>query len=253
IRFCRIEVWGFRPRTLGIWAWGNDANSTTDGNGNISVPFTFQTAGVVYGVRITAENYAAVVWPNTPVSLSQFFVEPGEPDGTKFQRTANAPGDVLDFSYNFVDAFTPQHWSLAEAVRHGFDFASANRDPRETDPLPKAGVQPGFITTFYNFIQSTLDINNAHVWEDFTILHEYGHFLEHQLGSFAPIPSSHDGCTARDAFGGTINSAEHAWMEGFAEFFAMAAASTLPPGTLQGHAGDFGTFTLSELENTPWT
>src|SRR5256885_10772678 len=49
IRFCRIEVWSFRPRPpFGIWTWGNDANSTTDGNGRISVPFTFQTAGVIY-------------------------------------------------------------------------------------------------------------------------------------------------------------------------------------------------------------
>src|SRR5689334_1739677 len=65
IRLCRVEVWGFRPRALGIWTWGKDADTRTDINGRISVPFLFQTVGVIYGVRITAENYAAVVWPNT--------------------------------------------------------------------------------------------------------------------------------------------------------------------------------------------
>lgn len=254
IRFCRVEVWSHRPRPpFGIWTWGNDAGTNTDGNGRISVPFNFQTAGVTYGVRITAENYAAIVWPNSTLPTSQFYNEPGEPDGAKFQRVANNPGDVLDFSYDFTDTWTPQHWSMAEAMRHGFDFVSARRDPLEVDLIPKTGVQPGFLPTFYNQVQQSISVNSGLVWEDYTMVHEYAHFLEHQIGSFAPIPSSHDGCAARDVLGAIINSAEHAWMEGFAEFFAMAVATNLPPGTLQGAPGGMGTMSIQLLEDTPWT
>jgi hypothetical protein len=253
IQFCAVEVWGHRPRPpFGFWGWGKDADATTDANGSISVPMTFQAAGVTYGVKISAQNYAAIVWPNQPVSFSPFWQEPGEPDGAKFQRVVNGPADVANFNYDFTDAWTPQHWSLADAVRHGFDYVAARRDPSETDPLPQAGVQPGFLTTFYNPINNTLEINGIHIWEDFTILHEYAHFVEHQISHFAPIPTVHDGCTTRDAFGGIVNSAEHAWMEGFAEFFAQAVRLNNPPGTFRGHPGDFGTFTLSDLENTPW-
>ena len=253
IQFCSVEVWGHRPRPpFGFWGWGKDADATTDANGSISVPMTFQASGVTYGVKISAQNYAAIVWPNQPVSFSPFWQEPGEPDGAKFQRVVTGPGDVATFSYDFTDAWTPQHWSLADAVRRGFDYVAARRDPSESDPLPQAGVQPGFLTTFYNPVNQTLEINGVHIWEDFTILHEYAHFVEHQISHFVAIPSVHDGCTTRDAFGGIINSAEHAWMEGFAEFFAMAVAMNNPGGTFRGSFGGMGTFTIAQLENTPW-
>lgn len=252
IQFCKVEVWGFRPRFLGIWGWAKDADTTTDANGVISVPINFDRAGVKYGVRVTAQNYGAVVWPNQFAALAPFWQEPGFPDGAAFQRTVNAPGDVVSFSYDFTDSFTPQHWSLADAVRRGFDYVAARRDPSETDPLRPAGVQPGFFTTFYNPINQTLEINGIHIWEDFTVLHEYAHFVEHQISHFVAIPTIHDGCTTKDAFGGIVNSAEHAWMEGFAEFFAQAVAANNPPGTFRGRAGGFGTFTVSQLEATPW-
>jgi hypothetical protein len=136
IQFCAVEVWGFRPRFAGIWGWAKDADATTDANGSISVSIGFQAQGVTYGVKISAQNYAAIVWPNQPISFSPFWQEPGEPDGVKFQRVVNSPSDTATFSYDFTDAWTPQHWSLADAVRHGFDFVAARRDPRETDPLP---------------------------------------------------------------------------------------------------------------------
>ena len=158
----------------------------------------------------------------------------------------------MDFSYDFTDDFTPQHWSLADAVRHGFDFVAARRDPSESDPLRPAPVQPGFFTTFYNPINQTLEINDMHIWEDFTVLHEYAHYVEHQISHFVAIPTVHNGCTTLDVFGAIVNTAEHAWMEGFAEFFAQAVARNSPAGALRGHAGDFGTFTISDLENTPW-
>lgn len=253
IRFCQVEIWSRRPRPpFGFWGWGNDANTVTDGNGRISVFFNFETIGVDYAVYVSAENYAARVFPNTAISTSRFTSQPGQPDGTPFIGTVMLPTDVLDFSYDFVDGYTPQHWSMAEAVRHGFDYVSARRDPLETDVLPKAGVQPGQPLTFYNHITQTLTINNAHIWEDYTMLHEYAHFVEHQIGTFAPIASTHNGCTAMAGLI-NVNSPEHAWMEGFAEFFAQAVCTNLPVNTLQGSPGGNGTFTVRRLEETPWT
>lgn len=252
IQFCKVEVHAFRRRGL-IWIWGWELDTTTDANGSISVPMNFQEPGVQYALRVFAQNYAAVVVPNQLLASGPFYAQPGFP-GAPFILTVSLPTDVLDFSYDFTDAYAPQHWSLADAVRHGFDYVAARRDPSEetTEPLPPAAVHPGFAgSTFYNPINQTLEINNSHVWEDFTVLHEYGHFVEHHIGSFAPIPANHDGCTASIA-GNNINSAEHAWMEGFAEFFAQAVAANNPPGTFRGRAGGNGTFTVSQLEDTPW-
>ena len=253
IQFCKVEIDGYRQRGL-FWTWGLEVTTTTDANGSISVPMNFQEVGVTYRMRVFAENYAALVVPNNLLATGAFWQEPGYPDGAAFIKTVNYPAVVLDFSYNFTDWYTPQHWSLADAVRHGFDYVKAQREPSQAlaQPLPQAAVHPGFGgSTFYNPINQTLEINNSHIWEDFTVLHEYGHFVEHHIGSFAPIPAVHDGCTAT-LLGNNINSAEHAWMEGFAEFFAQVAAANSPPGSIRGNAGGAGTFTVSQLENTPW-
>ena len=69
--------------------------------------------------------------------------------------------------------------------------------------------------------------------DDVTLLHEYAHFLEEKISKFAPIASMHDGCKATaigDATAQPINSPEHAWMEGFADYFAAAVIASLPSG-----------------------
>ncbi len=251
IQFCKVEVHSFRPRIGPIWTWAKDLDTTTDGNGRINVSLPFQTRGVVYAVRVFAQNYGVAVWPNQFAATGPFSEEPGKPDGAAFNPTVSSSADVVDFSYDFQDSFTPQHWNIADAVRRGWDYVAARRDPSESDPLPAANVQPGFaFTTFYNPVNNTLEIQNQFVFDDITLLHEFGHFVEHQISHFAAIPTSHDGCVARDLFGSIVNSPEHAWMEGFADFFAQAVVANNPTGTFQGPAA--GTFSVGQLENTPW-
>ncbi len=251
IAFCRVEVSGFRPRFLGIWDWAVDRTVTTDANGFFSTSLNFQTAGVKYKIRVHAVNYGAEVWPSGTVSFVPFSEEAGRPTGPAIERTVNGPGDVADISFDFADSFSPQHFNIADVIRRGWDYVSARRDPNETDVLPPAGVQPGFgISTFYNPINSTLEIQSQFHFDDLTLLHEYAHFVEHKISHFVAIPSIHDGCTTLDGVtGALINSPEHAWMEGFAEFFAQAVAANNPPGTFVGGSG---TFSASQLENTPW-
>jgi Ig-like domain-containing protein len=80
-------------------------------------------------------------------------------------------------------------------------------------------------------------LHSRNAQTDSTILHEYAHWLEAQLSSFAWIASTHDGCMALDAFGNISNSPEHAWMEGFADYFARAVPLFLPERTLSGSPG----------------
>ena len=120
----------------------------------------YERAGIVYAVRVLATNYAAVVWPDDPVHAGPFYQEPGQPDNAKIQRTANVNGAVLNFSYDFDDGWTPQHFNLAETVRRGHDFVAARRG--DSDVLKRANVQPTSVTptgTFYNPANDTLTIN----------------------------------------------------------------------------------------------
>ena len=265
IRFCKVEVHSFRPRPpFGVWTWGLELETTTDAKGSISVTMPFQGSGVTYDLKVFAQNYAAVVLPaGELLATGPFWQEPGFPDGAAIWRRVTGPSDVLDFSYNFRDAYTPQHWNLAEVVRHGFDYVSARRDPSETDPLPPMPVHAGFHdNTVYNASNRTLEIQSvagvtfSDSWQDFVILHEYAHFVMHQIGTFAGRPALpffgdyyHDGCKSdllSFVESTIVNSPENAWMEGFGRFFAKAVAADHPPRTFLGSS-------RRDIEDTPWT
>jgi hypothetical protein len=191
-----------------------------------------------YGVRVFAMNYAAAVWPNDVVHTEYFHREPDQPGLPRNIRVTSA-NDAADFSYDFDDAWSVQHYNVAETMRLGFDYANARRDPSETDPIPRVSVQPTSASltglSFYDFALDELIMTSDVVLEDHVLLHEYAHFLEEHLSSFAVIPSTHAGCETRRWSGGPlVNSEEHAWMEGFADYFARAVARSLPLGTLRG-------------------
>ncbi len=64
----------------------------------------FVTSGVVYGSMFFATNRAVVVWPNDALHTVPFHREPGEP-GPVINRAAFAKNVVLDFSFDFTDAW----------------------------------------------------------------------------------------------------------------------------------------------------
>jgi len=244
IAFAEVEIWSFRSRCFVCpWTWGKDFVVTTNANGTVAFQTPFPGEGVTYSMRVFAKNYAAIVWPNDVVHTVPFHREPGEP-GSVIHRRVQKPGDILKFDFDFVDDWASQHYNLADTVRYGFDYAAARRDPSENDPIPPVNVQPTSASptgTYYNPIADTLVIDSSMVFKDRTILHEYAHFLEEQISSFAWIPSVHNGC---DGY-----SPEHAWMEGFADYFAQAVYVT-NPGKLDAPGGE-GTPSIGELE-APW-
>jgi hypothetical protein len=248
IAFANVEIWRFAPRALGIWTWGHDGDATTDSTGKMSKDMPFVQSGVIYAVRVFATNYAAVVWEGDTVSPISFYREPTGPDGNPMHQTVNTSSDVRTFDFNFTDPASKIHYNLAETVRRGFDYASSHKDPTEGDQIGRVNVQPQSIgTSYYNPVNDTIIINTPFVFEDIGVLHEYGHYLEDQISNFFPMPAVHNGCEAAIE-GVLVNSAEHAWMEGFADYFAQVVAQSLPPGTVTGTGGTFSVF---GLENHP--
>ena len=236
-----VEVRSCAP-VLGACPWWSfEAFTTTDGTGSFSVPLTFRGAGLRYSVRVYATNPAVEVWPKVLVPTAPYWQEPGQPDGAPISRTVTAATDRLDFSYDFVEFWSAAHFNIADTMLAGRTYAAANRDPSEFDPFGAVKVQatsawPG--TDFFNHLTNTITIVGQDMFEDFTLLHEYAHFLEKELSHFAPIPAMHDGCFARMIGTGTpINSEEHAWMEGFADYFAAVVRVGNPSRPVRGHPG----------------
>jgi len=246
----KVEVWRFAPHIGSLWTWAHDRSTTTDDNGSISVSFPFQEPGIIYALRVTATNDAAVVWPHDAAHTVPFHQEPGEPDGANIHRTATSPGAALDFSYDFADSWSPQHFNLAEDLRHARAYAVARRHPGELEAVPPVGVQPTSVTgTWYNAPFDTIAITTRDVFNDHVVLHEYAHWLEEQIGSLPWSATSHNGCTARDLFGNIVNSAGHAWMEGFADYFAQAVDTSVPAAGMLGNST--GTPNTATLESPP--
>jgi hypothetical protein len=61
-----------------------------------------------------------------------------------------------------------------------------------------------------------------------TLVHEYGHFVQENIGAYYPIPTIHDECQIKDLFGKVLNTPELAWFEGFPSFFSRAVRMYFP-------------------------
>jgi len=257
IAFAHVEIYTKGNGTFDTW--GLAGTTTTDANGAISFTDPVCHMGS-YDVRIYAQNYAAIVIPiDQVVNNGAFSTEPGRP-GAVINKTPSSCNATLDFSFDFSDLYNSEHFNIAEAARRGFDYASMHRDPRETDPLGQAVFQPSTVSfSWYNSTVDQVVINRGAAFDDPAVVHEYGHWLERHLSTFAPIPASHGGCAATLSVPGgppgpTINTPEQAWMEGFADYFAGVVFASLPPGTLiqailPGEMG--GTAAPSIMETPP--
>lgn len=124
-----------------------------------------------------------------------------------------------------MDDWSSRHFNVAETLRHAREFVDFRRG--DSDALPRAGADDWSFTSFYNPVTDTISLNASDHYEDTTLLHEYAHHLEHKIGTFLALPSTHGPCVA--TFGPIdVRTAQFAWMEGFANWFARAAASFAP-------------------------
>lgn len=219
IRRANVEVIRQNPGTL---HWTVVATPTTDDNGNIntSVPFV---ANAKYSVRVYAENAAATVWKRDSHG-EKFYGNAGE-------RNAGASdSDTLNFDYDDPHLFDANHFNIADAILRGFDYANMARGPGETDVIGGIPVFPILGgNTYFDPLTNGLRIQDGWAMDDFTILHEYAHFLEDHISGFREWAAPHNGCSVHS--GEDVSRASYAWMEAFASYFPAAVAMEFP-GTL---------------------
>ena len=235
-----------------VWRAGALAVSVdTDNAGAFNVNVPHLPDGTDTTVLIYATNAAAQVL----AGFGPYYVSSSQ------RANAGAP---LDFSTNFDGTQQVRSFNAAHDIRLAYDYARARRAPEESEVIPKVDVSfndLGGLMTHYNAPGSGLVIGTEHNRRDLVILHEYAHFLEDKIGSFLLLPSYHDTCftTQRCQVADKcaplpeapltqlVNTPENAWMEGFANYFAMAVKRANPTERLNLTSG--GTLSEGELDH----
>ena len=219
ISFAKVEIWHKGP---GWWElFGIAATTTTDENGNIPALNINRGAGV-YFARVFALNPAADVF--SMGGLATFFQDSTLITSTGLSATIN----LSKHTAGIEDAGM---FNVAQMILQGFNYANDHRAPGETDVLGRVLVRPHYTAFAYAYYdRAAILLSNYAIFQDFMILHEYGHFLQEKIGTFAALPADHDGCS--------INSGSNitndllwkwiAWQEGFADYFARRVISTIP-------------------------
>ncbi|WP_030197438.1 hypothetical protein [Streptomyces sp. NRRL S-87] len=242
IRRGRVEVWRFAPHVGPLWTWAMERVLTTDARGRVATSFPFQQSGIVYALRVVAQNPAAAVRPNPrtagdwiPIGLNlsgTMWREPG--DRNPIEYTVRQTAQALDFSWTFA-GWSAQHFNITDTLLSARDYAAARR--ADTDRLTRVDVtwlsyDAIAKAPYYNPVESAIKLpsgawNGIQVpYDDMILAHEYAHFLEHHLGAFYAMPTVHTGCDGFDA--------QHAWSEGFADYFAPAVRTAYPAARLTG-------------------
>jgi Ig-like domain from next to BRCA1 gene len=228
IAHAKVEIWRLAPRFLGIWSWGMDRRVWTDANGSINVDMPWAAPGVVYALRVYAANeHMTVWWHDTPHVGESFYQETPE-------QTVQSPGQVLDFTHRFDELEAAQAYNIADAAWYAGEYVK-----HVYADLPTANAQTtDWDKTFYEPAGNTMQIYTLHAFRDATIIHEYGHFIQDQIGTLLWEPTIHSFCTVSDP--------GLAWMEGFAEYFELAVARTLPSNLLRGPFTSLESFSASD-------
>jgi hypothetical protein len=169
--------------------------------------------------------------------------------------TVKSTGDVLDYGTRDAGNYASIHFDAADTIRFPRQYADDNRDPRESDSIGKVWIQvtlshsdPQSPSTFYDPVSQVLWFDSRFYFDRKTLVHEYGHFLEHRISRFLPVPANHDGCNARMVPGSPIlvNSQGHAWMEGFASWFSAVVSQRWPQEIVGPGSGTDRTFNVAE-------
>jgi len=215
-----VELWSCGASFEGMCSWGKLATGNTDGSGAYSIAVPGPRApDDQYVVRIVAANDAAYVYQQDTASV--FFADLNAP-------TVATRGDfVLDFSRSFSnldqDGWIGRHLHAAQVLRDARAFTLAYRDPREADALGRVVVGPKFVTEVPFMNSGIIHIHPDRLFEDRTLLHEYAHFVQENIGAYYPDGRSH---SQED-----ITDPQYAFFEGFPEFFASAVLlMRVPPG-----------------------
>ena len=223
-----------------VWRAGALVHTTeTNFDGRFNFTATHMPDGTDTTVQVFASNQAAHVLG----AVGPFFVNITMPS------SGNAP---LDFSQNFGASDEVRSFNAAHDIRLASEYAQRHRDPGEREVIPFVDVtfmDHDGAGTRYNPPAGGLLIHHSHDLTDLVIMHEYAHFLEDKIGGFLLVPTIHDGCRSEQIPPNLVNSPENAWMEGFANYFAMAVKRANPSERFNLISG--GTMTEAQLESPP--
>ncbi len=241
VRSTKVNIFRLGPEPVYTQVW----QGSTDVNGFFSAQFTTPlppspATPSRYFVRVYARNQAVVVARETnllpPFINAEFWADVGDPPTI---RTATSDWVTLDFTSQFGD-FPSRHFDYLGAFLPAYNFAINNRDPRETENIPAVNMQPynGAISAmgFYDPTTNVIRLHTTSYYNHKIAWHEYAHFLQDTIGKFYSVPTGHDGCNTWQIPGQLVNSAPHAWMEGFGNWFSAVVDDSLgsaaTPGTV---------------------
>ncbi len=221
----KVEIWRYAPRLFGIWDWVMDKRVWTDANGWIDVDMPWAGSGVIYRVRVYAANARVTVWPHDTAHVGESWYNQ-LPEQTVTQSSA-----VLDFTHHFDWEVAARNFNIARAAWFAGEYMA-----QQHASLPTVNAQTTDIfSTFYDPLGDTMQIESSRAFNDFTIVHEYGHFVQEQIGSLPWRPTVHYLCEPYDP--------ALAWMEGFAGYFSYAVARAFPGEMVGGNLTlETGTF-----------
>jgi len=211
-----------------------DLTTTTNASGQINVAMPFVGTGVQYQLRVYAQNPSVKLFTDPPpFAINPFYSVPGTP-GAAITRVTISPMDNHSFTFHYTDTTSTANFNIADAIQRGASYAAANRDPMESDTLGQVAVSMQTVTaaSWYDPVTKVIRLRPEAAMNDFSVLHEYAHYLEERISGFVGLAAVHDGCTA--VFGASdVMDPGYAWMEGFADYFPHAVQRALP-GTLNG-------------------
>ena len=236
-----VEVWSFAPRGAGVWTWAKVGSATTDQTGSTLITSNFQNDRVRYAVRVFLKNSGARccsgwVLPGMPLPFGGDYIHLGaDTGGSPTELTIDQPGE-LHFNHTFTGDVASA-FNILDVLRNMADFVRRHEADVKDDRIEVVtiGIDK---KTWFDPVAYTVDFVPRTRWMDSAIRHEYGHYVQAQIGSLAWIASTHSGCTPSEmhTFGGFGNAAgtedgrrrQHAWLEGFADWLEQAAYADNP-------------------------
>lgn len=189
---------------------------------------------------IEVNNYAARVWVDTDCTYERLIARLRTFDAPDAGTLSMQLGDIsFPLIYQYVEVgecFNPfpqrQPVSFSGALNINndilatWDHVQDNRDPREDDTIGQVYVE--YCDNAWNHYYSDLvltcfdSIHNRDLYDygfvDNTVIHEYGHHLQFEIGTWDGHAGDHSHCIETDT---TLwNDPEFAWAEAFPEYLS---------------------------------
>ena len=244
-----VEVWLEMPLTTG---WRFYAKGRTDDRGDFAIPIPSLSnwtgqLGANVQIHIPSDNFLLAQTGNVffegAVQSTQTVSLPRVGNGTaninlQISGADAAPFNAYDVIVNARAYFAnTMGWTIDEAKQQLHRFVVSKDGSWCVGTSTHTQQIPSNTMLCFGDPIITAEPNRmtAQLFDDETVLHEYGHHLQNMMGQWRAWASNHDGCWVsglasdvggaggvdiKGADGRWMNSAAYAWFEGFPSYFA---------------------------------